>query len=96
MAQGPGSRGRSSTQRNSGKSIQKMVVGSTGGEKQSDRFAIFAWQGKVEWGLGLALAAGTLLGGQLGVRLTVLKGHRWVRAVVTVTVVIFAIRLWFG
>jgi len=56
--------------------------------------AIFAWQGKVEWTLGLVLAAGTVLGGQLGVRLTTLKGHRWVKGVVTVTVIVFAIRLW--
>lgn len=56
--------------------------------------AIFWWQGKVEWAPGLALAAGTVLGGQLGVRLTTLKGHRWVRSVVTVTVILFAIRLW--
>ena len=56
--------------------------------------AIFAWQGKVVWTLGLVLAAGTVLGGQLGVRLTTLKGHRWVKGVVTVTVIIFAIRLW--
>lgn len=57
--------------------------------------SIFAWQGKVEWSLGLVLAAGTVLGGQLGVRLTTLKGHRWVKGVVTVTVIVFAIRLWF-
>jgi len=56
--------------------------------------AIFAWQGKVEWTLGLVLAAGTVLGGQLGVRLTTLKGHRWVKGVVTATVIVFAIRLW--
>jgi uncharacterized membrane protein YfcA len=55
---------------------------------------IFAWQGKIEWALGLSLAAGTVIGGQIGVRLTVLKGHAWVRAVVAATVVIFAIRLW--
>jgi uncharacterized membrane protein YfcA len=35
-----------------------------------------------------------VIGGQLGVRLTALKGHRWVKGVVTVTVIIFAIRLW--
>lgn len=56
--------------------------------------SIFAWQGKVEWPLGLVLAAGTVLGGQLGVRLTTLKGHKWVKGVVTVTVIFFAIRLW--
>jgi hypothetical protein len=56
--------------------------------------SIFAWQGMVEWTLGLVLAAGTVLGGQLGVRLTTLKGHRWVKGVVTATVIVFAIRLW--
>jgi len=58
--------------------------------------SIFAWQGMVVWSSGLALAAGTLLGGQVGVRFTTLKGHRWVRTVVTVTVILFAIRLWLG
>lgn len=57
---------------------------------------VFALSGKVDWAMGLALAAGTVLGGQLGVRLTVLKGHAWVRAVVTITVIVFAIRLWFS
>lgn len=56
--------------------------------------AIFVWQGKVEWVPGLALAAGQLLGGLAGVRLTVLKGHRWVRGVVTAAVVVFAVKLW--
>ncbi len=58
--------------------------------------AIFAWNGMVDWPLGLALAAGNVVGGQVGVRLTVLKGHRWVRRVVTIAVIVFAIRLWFG
>lgn len=58
--------------------------------------SIFAWQDLVVWSSGLALAAGTVLGGQIGVRFTTLKGHRWVRIVVTVTVILFAIRLWFA
>jgi uncharacterized membrane protein YfcA len=57
--------------------------------------ALFAGSGRVDWPLGLTLAAGNLLGGLLGVRLTVLKGHRWVRGVVTVTVIVFALKLWF-
>lgn len=57
--------------------------------------SLFAWQGRVEWLVGLVLAAGTLLGGQLGVHLTVLKGHAWIRRVVTGMILIFAIRLWF-
>jgi len=58
--------------------------------------AIFAANGKVEWLPGLALAGGTLLGGQVGVRLTVLKGDRWVKMVVTGAVIVFAIKLWFA
>ncbi len=58
--------------------------------------ALFAWQGTIAWGEGLSLAAGTVLGGQLGVRITVLMGHRWVKAVVTATVMIFAVRLWLS
>ena len=56
--------------------------------------AIFAGQGMVDWGLGLVLAAGHLAGALLGVRLTVLKGHRWIERVVTVAVIAFAIGLW--
>jgi uncharacterized membrane protein YfcA len=55
--------------------------------------ALFAWSGKVDWAMGFSLAAGNFLGALLGVRLQVLKGHRWVRGVVTVTIVLFAVRL---
>jgi len=58
--------------------------------------AIFAWYGRVQWVPGLALAAGTILGGLLGARLTVLKGHRWVRGVVTAAIVVFAIKIWWS
>ena len=54
---------------------------------------LFAWQGHVDWGLGLALAMGTMIGGSLGVRLTVLKGHRFVKQVVVVMILVFAVRL---
>jgi len=57
--------------------------------------AIFAWQGKVVWGLGVVLAAGHLAGAFLGVHLTVLKGHRWIQRVVTIAVIAFALKLWF-
>lgn len=57
---------------------------------------LFALGGKVEWAMGLALAAGNFLGGLGGVRLQVLKGHAWVRNVVTVTMVIFALKLLLG
>ena len=57
--------------------------------------AIFAASGKVDWSMGLALGLGTGVGGQIGVRLTVLRGHSWTKRVVTVVVVIMALRLWF-
>ncbi len=58
--------------------------------------ALFAAGGKVDWVFGIALAAGNLLGGLVGVRLAVLRGHAWLRRVVTATVVVFALRLLFG
>jgi uncharacterized membrane protein YfcA len=42
---------------------------------------------------GFGCVAGTVLGGQLGVRLTVAKGHAWVKAMVTILIVLFALRL---
>lgn len=57
---------------------------------------LFALDGLVDWRLGAALAAGTLAGGQVGVHLTVLKGQEWVRRVVVIAVVLFAIRLWWA
>jgi len=57
---------------------------------------LFAWQGQVDWSTGLILAVGTVAGSQIGVHLTVLKGHRWVRGVVTAAVIVFAVKLWLG
>jgi len=55
---------------------------------------IFASGGAIDWEAGIVLGAGNLIGGQLGVRLTVLKGHAWIRWFVSATVVLFALRLW--
>ena len=55
--------------------------------------AIFAWGGKIHWPYGLSLAVGTTLGGRLGARWTMLKGHRWLKRLVTVAVLVFAARL---
>jgi len=54
---------------------------------------IFAQQGKVDWLMGGALAAGNFTGALLGVRLAVLKGQAWIKRVVTVMIVLFAVRL---
>ncbi len=58
--------------------------------------AIFAATGNVDWGMGAALAAGTFLGGLAGVRITVTKGHAWIKRVVLVMVLVFAAKLWMG
>lgn len=57
--------------------------------------ALFWAGGKVDWGMGAALAVGNVSGSLIGVRLAVAKGHEWIRRVVTVLVVIFAVRLWW-
>lgn len=57
--------------------------------------AIFAASGVVQWSYGLALGAGNVVGALVGVRLAVRQGHGWIQNVVTATVVIFAILLWF-
>jgi len=55
---------------------------------------LFASAGKVDWGMGAALAAGNLVGGLLGTHLTVLKGHAWVKRVLVAMILVFAVKLW--
>ncbi|MBZ0111131.1 MAG: TSUP family transporter [Thermoanaerobaculia bacterium] len=55
---------------------------------------IFAMNGRVDWLWGLCLAGGTLIGGQIGVRLTLTRGEAWIRSFLTVAAVLFAIGLW--
>ncbi len=58
--------------------------------------AIFATQARVHWPFGIALGVGNLLGGQVGVHLAVGRGHAWIKGVLTATVIVLAIRLWFS
>ena len=58
--------------------------------------ALFAWNGMVDWIVGVPLAAGHLIGALAGVRLTVLKGHAWLKRLLVVTVIAFAIKLWIA
>ena len=58
--------------------------------------AIFANSGTVDWPRGLALGVGNFVGGLVGVRMAVLKGQRWLERVVTATVILFALLLWFS
>ncbi len=57
---------------------------------------IFWLAGMLDWTAGLTLAAGQYFGAKLGVHLQVLKGQDWVRKVLTVAIVVFAIRLLVG
>ena len=53
----------------------------------------FARAGQVDWALGLALAVGNMIGGWIGSQLAVSKGHDWLRKVVLVVTVLFALKL---
>jgi uncharacterized membrane protein YfcA len=55
--------------------------------------ALFMSHDAVHWGFGLALAAGNVVGGGLGVRVAVVAGHRWLHRIVTATIVVFAMLL---
>lgn len=57
--------------------------------------AVFASSSQVDWPRGLALSVGTLAGSFYGVHLVVFKGQVWLQRVVTATVILFAILLWF-
>ncbi len=56
---------------------------------------VFIYHGQVNYLLGFALAAGNSIGGSIGPKLAVAKGHDWIRKVVTGTVAIFALKLFF-
>ena len=57
--------------------------------------AVFAANGMVDWGLGLALAVGTFSGALVGARLTLAAGDRVLRFVVMAATLGFAVALWF-
>jgi uncharacterized membrane protein YfcA len=56
--------------------------------------AVFLAGARVDWPAGLALAAGSLAGGRVGVPLAVLAGHRVLRLVLAATVLVFAVLVW--
>jgi len=56
--------------------------------------SIFITQSLVYWAPGVVLGLGAAAGGQLGVKLTVLKGHKWIRGVVTLAILLLALKLW--
>ncbi len=54
---------------------------------------LFTYLRMINWGMGLALAAGQILGATFGVRLQILKGQDWVRHVLTLIILACAFRL---
>jgi len=57
--------------------------------------AIFAYNGAINWKMGLVLAIGTSVGGWFASRWSVNKGDGLVRKFLIVMVIIMAIKLWF-
>jgi hypothetical protein len=54
---------------------------------------VFMFYGQINYVLGLSLAAGNSLGGVIGPRLAVDRGHEWIKKVVSITVLVFALKL---
>jgi uncharacterized membrane protein YfcA len=54
---------------------------------------VFISHGQVDYLLGIALAAGNSVGGMIGPKLAVDKGHDWIKKVVSITVLLFALKL---
>ncbi|MCF7824789.1 MAG: sulfite exporter TauE/SafE family protein [Candidatus Marinimicrobia bacterium] len=55
--------------------------------------AIFAWNDQVNWGMGIVLGLGNMLGAWLGTHVAIKKGHDFIKGVVTIAVIIFAVKL---
>ncbi len=54
---------------------------------------IFAVNGQVNWGMGLMLGIGNMGGAWLGTHVAIKKGHNFIKHVVTIAVIAFAIKL---
>lgn len=54
---------------------------------------VFMYHGQINYLLGFALAAGNSIGGMIGPKLAVDKGHDWIKKVVSLTVLVFALKL---
>ncbi len=58
-------------------------------------FAIFLYNGQVDWLLGLTLAVGNGVGGWFGSHFAVKKGDQWIRGILIIAVSAMAIKLLF-
>jgi uncharacterized membrane protein YfcA len=55
--------------------------------------AIFAWNGNINWLLGVSLAAGNAFGAWWAVKLAVRRGDQWIRYVMIVAILIMAAKI---
>jgi uncharacterized membrane protein YfcA len=58
--------------------------------------AVFVWQGKVDFRIGLALALGQALGAWLGAAATLARGERFIRAMLGFVVLVSGLKLLLG
>lgn len=58
--------------------------------------AVFVAHDQVDWTLGLVLAIGNASGAWVGSHMAVKKGHDWIKRLVSITVVVFALKLLIG
>ncbi|NJM31753.1 MAG: sulfite exporter TauE/SafE family protein [Limnobacter sp.] len=56
---------------------------------------VFAFENKIDWGMGITLAVGQGLGGWVASRWSAGRGEIWIRRILVVAVVGMAIKLWF-
>lgn len=56
---------------------------------------IFIVSGKINWIFGFILAAGNMIGAWLGTNFTINRGDKWIRIILTITVLAMAIKLIF-
>lgn len=57
--------------------------------------AVFVWNDKVDWKVGLVLAIGNGTGGWVSSRFSVKKGDGFIKSFLVIMVIIMAIKLWF-
>ena len=57
---------------------------------------VFAFQGKINWSIGLILAIGHALGGWYASRWSVKAGDAWIKRVMILSVIAMAVALWFS
>ncbi|PKQ65039.1 integrase [Labilibaculum filiforme] len=56
---------------------------------------VFIYKDAINWQYALVLSVGNAFGGYLGSVFSVKRGDKWIKAILLVTIVVLAIKLWF-